>query len=180
MKNKLKNGSNEIVDTLGVAIDRAFVDAERYGDSNSKDPYSRNGAALLDARGERLIVATNKIPDRVQPHTERWTRPSRYLYVEFAPRVALFEALKRGYDVRGGWLVSTVFPGADCARALIACGVRNIAAPPPQLRMLGESDHQLAAQRMFTEAGVRIKQMREPIFKGLASVPEVVHRKAIS
>lgn len=68
-----------------------------------------------------------------------------------APRAAIYEVIRRGERIEGNWIVMTVFPAADDARAIIENGFRGIAASPPDLSDQLESEYFVAAQRMLFE-----------------------------
>jgi dCMP deaminase len=144
---------------LNEVLIKAYLDARTYAAVNSLDPHSRAGAAIVTADGKCLALASNKIVRGVSNEAWRWNRPQRYLYVEMAPRAAIFEAIRRGERIEGAWIVTTVFPVADDARAIIETGLRGVAAPEPDLSDRLESDYYVAAQRMFFESAIRVEYL---------------------
>ncbi len=144
---------------LNDVLIQAFLDARAYAALNSLDPHSRAGAAIVTPDGKCLVLATNKIARGVSNDAWRWNRPQRYLYVEMAPRAAIFEAIRRGERIDGNWIVTTVFPVADDARAIIETGFRGVASPQPDLTDRLESDYYVAAQRMFFESAIQVEYL---------------------
>lgn len=148
---------------LNDILIKAYLDARAYAAVNSLDPHSRAGAAIVTPDGKCLVMSTNKIVRGVGNEAWRWNRPQRYLYVEMAPRAAIFEAIRRGERIEGNWIVTTVFPVADDARAIIETGFRGVAAPEPDLTDRLESDYYVAAQRMFFESAIQVEYLDEAV-----------------
>ena len=138
---------------------KTYAEVREYAAANTLDPHSRAGAAIVTPDGRRLALATNKLADGVSNEPGRWNRPQRYLYVEMAPRAAIFEAIRRGERLQGNWMVTTVFPVADDARAIIETRLRGVAAPAPDLSDRLESDYYVSAQRMLFEAAVVVEYL---------------------
>jgi deoxycytidylate deaminase len=141
---------------------KAFLEARDYAATHSQDPHSKSGAAIVTPEGQCLALATNKLATGVADEPRRWNRPHRYLYVEMAPRAAIFEAVRKGARLEGSWIVTTVFPVADDARAIIETRLRGVAAPEPDLSDRLESDYYVSAQRMLFEAAVLVEYLDVP------------------
>ena len=136
---------------------RTYLDVRDYAAANSPDPHSRAGAAIETPEGKCLVVSTNKLARGVSNEPLRWNRPQRYLYIELAPRAAIYEVIRRGERIDGNWIVMTVFPPADDARAIIEAGFRGIEAPAPDMSDQLESEYYVAAQRMLFESEIRVE-----------------------
>ena len=141
---------------------KAFLEVRDYAAMHSQDPHSKAGAAIVTPDGKCLALATNKLATGVADEPRRWNRPHRYLYVEMAPRAAIFEAVRKGARLDGAWIVTTVFPVADDARAIIETRLRGVAAPEPDLSDRLESDYYVSAQRMLFEAAVMVEYLDVP------------------
>jgi dCMP deaminase len=141
---------------------KTYMDALEYAAANTLDPHSSAGAAIVTSEGKCLVLACNKLARGVSNEPWRWNRPQRYLYVEMAPRAAIFEAARRGERIAGQWIVMTVFPVADDARAIIETGIRGVAAPAPDLTDRLESDYYVSAQRMLFEAAIQVEYLTVP------------------
>jgi dCMP deaminase len=138
---------------------KTYLDVREYAAANTLDPHSKAGAAIVTPDGKCLAMSSNKLARGVSNEAGRWNRPQRYLYVEMAPRAAIFEAIRRGERIEGNWIVTTVFPVADDARAIIETGLRGIAAPAPDLTDRLESDYYVSAQRMLFESAIQVEYL---------------------
>jgi len=143
-------------------LTKTYMDVQAYAAKHALDPHSSAGAAIVTAEGKCLAMACNKLARGVNNEAWRWNRPQRYLYVEMAPRAAIFDASRRGERIAGQWMVTTVFPVADDARAIIETGIRGIAAPEPDLSDRLESDYYVSAQRMLFEAAIQVEYVTAP------------------
>ena len=147
---------------LKEVLVKAFLEARDHAAAHSQDPHSKAGAAIVTPEGKCLALASNKLAAGVADEPRRWNRPHRYLYVEMAPRAAIFEAVRKGARLEGNWIVTTVFPVADDARAIIETRLRGVAAPEPDLSDRLESDYYVSAQRMLFEAAVVVEYLDVP------------------
>jgi len=150
-------------DNLG----QIYLDLREYAATNTLDPHSRAGAAVVTGEGKCLAMACNKLVRGVSNEAWRWNRPQRYLWVEMAPRAVIYEAVRRGERIAGLWIVTTVFPVADDARAIIETGMRGVAAPAPDLTDRLESDYYVSAQRMLFEAALQVEYLTVPATAGV-------------
>ena len=148
--------------SLQDALANIYLEVRKYAAANTLDPHSRAGAALVTADGKCLVMAHNRLARGVSNEAGRWNRPQRYLYVEMAPRAVIYDAIRAGHRISGTWMVTTVFPVADDARAIIETGIRGVAAPAPDLTDRLESDYYVAAQRMLFEAAVQVEYLTVP------------------
>jgi len=145
--------------SLSEVLAKTYVDAVKYAATHTLDPHSRAGAAIVTAEGKCIVMTHNKLARGVTNESWRWNRPQRYLYVEMAPRAAIYEAVRRGEKLDGSWIVTTVFPAADDARAIIETGFRGLASPAPDLTDTSESEYLVSAQRMLFEAAIKVEYL---------------------
>ncbi len=145
--------------SLSDVLAKTYVEAANYAATHTLDPHSRAGAAIVTPEGKCIVMAHNKLARGVSNEPWRWNRPQRYLYVEMAPRAAIYEAVRRGEKIEGSWMVTTVFPAADDARAIIETGFRGLASPAPDLSDSFESDYLVSAQRMLFEAALKVEYL---------------------
>lgn len=93
----------------------------------SPDPSSQNGAVLVGGASKVILgEGLNCFPRGVQYTDERWERPGKYQWIEHAERNALYDAAVRGRCTKGSVLYCPWFACADCARAIIQCGVVEV------------------------------------------------------
>jgi deoxycytidylate deaminase len=153
--------------SLQDTLAQVYLELRHFAKTNTLDPYSNAAAAIVMPEGRCLAMACNKLARGVSNEAGRWNRPQRYLWVEMAPRAVIYDAVRRGERIAGLWLVATVFPVADDARAIIECGLRGIAAPAPDLTDRLESDYYVSAQRMLFEASVQVEYLAAPAAAGM-------------
>jgi len=130
-------------------------EACRYATDNSDDPCTQNGAVLVS--GRRLIYAANRFPTGVAVTGERLERPTKYSFMEHAERGVIYAAAAAGVPTAGATLYCPWFACADCARAIICAGIREVVGL--SLPMGDEAAKRWAESvekglSMLTEAGV--------------------------
>lgn len=127
----------------------------------SKDKKVGVGCVVVDKNRKVLSLGYNGFPAGVNDcrvaQAHRYDKPLKLLYTEHAERNAIFTAGRNGVSLEGGLLFSTLYPCADCARAIIQAGIKEVYTTPPHSESWAES-HQ-AARQMFDEAGITIKMI---------------------
>lgn len=130
--------------------------AQNQADIFSKDPSTKVGAILLAPESLQILsLGYNGMPRGIdETIASRWERPIKYKLVEHAERNALYNACRHGTPIEGAIAVVTMFPCADCARALIQSGVQCVVTKQPDMscNRWGE-DFQISTS-LFDEAGV--------------------------
>jgi dCMP deaminase len=129
-------------------------EACRYAVQHSHDPETQNGAVLM--AGRRVIYAANCVPPGVVRSEHRLARPFKYDFIEHAERAAIYKAAAAGAATAGATLYCPWFACADCARAIILAGIKEVVglialrnATPARWLLNVE-----LAEKMLTEAGV--------------------------
>lgn len=121
----------------------------------SPDPSTQNGAVLATAAGFK-VYGLNSFPLGVSRDPERLERPLKYQYVEHAERSALYNAARCGATTYGATMYCPWYACTDCARGIIAAGVRRIVGhllPEHQEHPRWHDSIKLALE-MLAEAGV--------------------------
>jgi dCMP deaminase len=146
-------------------LDRRFLILCEEVRSDSYDPHRSVGAVLVGPNREVLSAAANAPPralglTREQTHRIVEAEPqAKYFLLEHAERNALFEAAQRGLSARGATLYCSLFPCADCARAIVAAGVVRLVVPPQKTdpdRDAKWLDHYQYAREIFDRASVKV------------------------
>ena len=129
-------------------------EACRYAVQHSHDPETQNGAVLVTSR--QVIYAANCVPTGVARPDHRLARPFKYDFVEHAERAAIYKAAAAGAATAGSKLFCPWFACTDCARAIVAAGIREVVglialrnATPARWLLKVE-----LAEKMLEEAGV--------------------------
>jgi dCMP deaminase len=133
---------------------------------SSHDPDRKVGVVIANAAGEVLAVGTNAPPAALgltvaQSHEAVRRDPNwKYFVLEHAERNAIFDALHRGRSLSGATMYGTLFPCADCARAIVASGLTRLVVFGPGLDPIRDQkwlDHYRHAQRILELAGLTVE-----------------------
>lgn len=99
----------------------------------SHDPRRQVGTFIVDASGTPVSTGTNRPPEHLHLTIEASHRAIaadpvwKYFMLEHAERDAINRA--KGQDLNGATMYSTLYPCADCARAIVASGIRRLIVP---------------------------------------------------
>jgi dCMP deaminase len=142
------------VSDVAALLERAIAAA-----AASPNKIRKVGAVLVAAGTE--ITGCNTFPPGIEALPERAIGDNRFIWLEHAERTAIFEAARRGIATDGSLLVSTYFPCADCARAIVLSGVKTVTTPQPEFDdpVWGESFRTSAA--ILTEGAVELVYLAE-------------------
>lgn len=108
----------------------------------SHDPHRQVGALIVGRHGDVLSEGANAPLDafrlsRSESLAAIEADPNwKYFVLEHAERNAIYTAFVDGKDLRGATMYGTLFPCADCARAIVAAGISRFVVPEPP----GDSD----------------------------------------
>lgn len=99
--------------------------------SLSPDPYAQAGALIL-LRGSIVALDCNRPPTAAYVADEMLLqRPNKAAWVEHAERNCIYSAARNGVAIDGAILVTSWFPCADCARAIVAAGIAEVLCVEP-------------------------------------------------
>jgi dCMP deaminase len=139
-------------------------EACRYAAERSEDPRTQVGVVFVSASG-RSLYAANRMPAGIARHAHRKEPPAKQMFLEHAERAVLYRAAVSGVPTAGGRLYAPWAACTDCARAIIACGIREVIglialrnATPERWR-----SSLWTADQMLTEAGVGIRWINERV-----------------
>ncbi|KAG5183135.1 cytidine deaminase-like protein [Tribonema minus] len=125
--------------------------------AHSTDPLTQVGAVFVRG-GVVLASGTNRVSTRVQRDADRTSGALKALYTEHAERDAIFAAAREGISLEGSTCVCTLYPCADCARGIIACGAVRLVTCPPDFDAPSKwREHWVQARQMLAEAGVDVE-----------------------
>lgn len=102
----------------------------------SHDPNRQVGVVIADVSGV-ISTGTNRPPLAIGYDVAATLRSiteepeSKYYTLEHAERNAIFTALNAGRSLAGSTMYGTLFPCADCARAIVAVGIKRLVIPRP-------------------------------------------------
>lgn len=138
-----------------VNWDKRFMDLAEHFASWSKDLRRGVGAVIVDPDTRNVLShGYNGLPRGLSDDLgERLERPAKYLWTEHAERNALYNA---PLSVRGATMYCTFFPCAECARAIIQCGIKRLVTRPPDLDHATWGESFTVAIVMLNEVGIEI------------------------
>jgi dCMP deaminase len=125
----------------------------------SKDPVTQTGAVIVDRNKNIISVGYNGFPIGCSDDDFPWddtpgTNPvyTKHLYVVHAELNAILNA--RQHDLTNCTIYTTLFPCADCAKAIIQTGIRYVV----YMDIKAGKDYTIAAKRMFNAAHIATSQ----------------------
>ena len=130
--------------------------------TKSPDPSTQNGAILVASLGRlQISYGWNDFPPLVGKHDYRWERPIKYNFVEHAERNAIFRAVRCGENPYGSTLYALWAACADCARAIVLCGIETLvrAKIPVDGSYERWAESCKVGDRIMIESGVTIKEV---------------------
>lgn len=131
----------------------------------SYDPHRKVGAVVVDTSGSVIAEGANAPPtvfglSREETEAAISQYPSwKYFMLEHAERNAIYAARDGGVSLVGATMYGTLFPCADCARAIVAAGIGRLVvstADNDPRRDEKWRDHYNYARQIFDMAGVAV------------------------
>ena len=124
----------------------------------SKDDATKV-CALIVAPGslQELSSGWNGMPRGINESIiSRSERPAKYHWYEHAERNAIYNASRSGTRLDGSIMFVNRFPCADCARAIIQCGIHMVVTVPYNLENENWRESWLVSAEMMAEAGIKV------------------------
>ena len=147
--------------------DELFIRQAMLIAQKSKDPSTKVGCVIVGQDNAVLSMGFNGFPRGVEESLpERWERPMKYSWVEHAERNAIFNAARVGVSLNNAraYINWEPKPCADCTRALIQAGIKEVIGPNRPWTGKGTGKHYSIdhAEVMLREAGVKIRYFDIP------------------
>jgi dCMP deaminase len=145
------------------ALGVAYAQAHR-----SPDPSTQNGAVVV-VDGTIVGVGCNRFPAGIAETAERWNdRPTKYAHVVHAEVAATIDALRHHADIESATLYVVWYACTDCAKVIIASGIRRVVGHEDHRRFAEEhhpgwTDSITTALAMLGEAGVECDWHSGPV-----------------
>jgi len=145
-----------------LSWDELFILQAALISQKSKDPSTKVGCVIVGDDNAILSMGFNGFPRGVDEyHDSRWARPEKYHWVEHAERNAIYNAARNGINLNNSraYLNWEPKPCADCTRALIQVGVKEVIGPNRVWQGAGAGKHYSIdhAEIMLQEAGIKIR-----------------------
>lgn len=134
--------------------------------AQSPDDSTQIGSFLVSGSQVEWLTRDFNRPANGFTMTEAdWERPTKYSLVEHSERNTIYDAALYGICTAGGLLVATWAACAECARAIVQCGIRTLVRhyPPRDVateRWLGSVG---VGDRILKAGGVKIIDVVGPI-----------------
>ena len=136
---------------------KRFMGLAQHVTSWSKDKSVGVCAVIADKEHRVLSIGYNGFPSGCDDGVEeRHERPAKYLYTEHAERNAIYSAAKNGVSLKDSVMYITRFPCADCARAIIQSGIKEVVCSEPDLSHERWGEHFRISLELFKEVGVKL------------------------
>lgn len=132
-----------------------FYGFAKHAALKSKDS-TQVGAVLIGPGREVRLTAYNGPPAGVHDLPERRERPQKYLFASHAEQNLIAFAAREGIMTRGCTVYVTHMPCSACSKTLIQAGVHSVVYGPGTTSM--PEDEFSAAEKMFAEAGIHLRQ----------------------
>jgi dCMP deaminase len=144
--------------------DRQFLRRCETIKEASHDPHRQVGVLIVDAHGQIVATGTNAPPIQLgmppsESHASIVADPQwKYFMLEHAERNAINAARNDGKSLKGTTMYGTLFPCADCARAIVAAGISRLVVPGPGNLDRDQKwlNHYRYALQILERAGVRL------------------------
>tara|TARA_R110000824_G_scaffold390760_12_gene587807 strand:- start:10193 stop:10663 length:471 start_codon:yes stop_codon:yes gene_type:complete len=115
--------------------DRHFLILCEQEKKKSHDPERQVGAVIVNIDGTIIATGSNRPPKTLNlsvedSHLKIASNPEwKYYLLEHAERNAIYEAAESSHSLVGATMYGTLFPCADCARAIVASGIKRLVVP---------------------------------------------------
>jgi dCMP deaminase len=129
-----------------------FLDLAKSVATRSKDPSTNVGAVIVNADKSIVEAGYNGFAPGVAETDERWERPTKYDFVIHAEQNAIGRAARFGKTVNGSTLYVTHYPCRECAKMIIASGIRAVYAEG--FANMTKKEDIAFVECLFKEAGV--------------------------
>ena len=143
-----------------------FMELALHVSTWSKDPSTKVGCVVVGPDKEIRSLGYNGFPRGVNDDLEyRQTRPIKYAFYEHSERNAIYNACSFGASLRGCTMYVTMPPCADCARAIIQSGIKQVyfMAPPSDANNVQAKGNWRETVEnsfdMFRESGVKTTEL---------------------
>ena len=147
-----------------------FMELALHISTWSKDPSTKVGCIVVGPDKEIRAQGYNGFPRGVDDNVAyRQTRPTKYAFYEHAERNAVYNACLCGTTLKGCTMYVTMPPCADCARAIIQSGIKQVyfMAPPVDATNVQSAGNWretvVNSFEMFREAGVKTMELNRDI-----------------
>ena len=120
------------------------------------DDKKRKVSSIIVKDNNIISYGVNIIPNESSRNENRCGKELKKYWIEHSERNAIFKCSKQGIALEGSEMYVNYFPCADCARAIMQCGIKKVYSPKPELEKSKWKESWKEAIFILTEADVEI------------------------
>lgn len=134
-----------------------FMNIAKEVAKKSKDKSTKIGCVIVGPEHEIRSTGYNSFPRGINDYVEeRQQRPEKYKWIEHAERNAIYAAAKIGTQLNGCTAYVTWIPCAECSRALIQSGIKEVVALDIDVDNPTWKEDFKITKTLFKEANVKL------------------------
>lgn len=147
-----------------ISWDEYFMGIAILSSMRSKDENTQVGACIVNSDKRIVGIGYNGLPYGCEDRDYPWQREGEFLETKY-PYVVHAEAnaiLNSTTNLKNCSIYVTLFPCHECAKLIIQSGIKEV------IYMENKYDgnpSNLAAKRMFTSAGIKLRQIDKVEFQ---------------
>lgn len=138
--------------------DKRFMEQAKFVSEWSKDKNTKTGAVVVDEENTELVMGYNGFARGANDddYPSRYERPDKYFWTEHAERNAIYKAARLGISLKNTKMYCTYFPCADCTRAIIQAGIKQLYTEKPDFNHHKWGESWVEAMTMLKECNVEV------------------------
>jgi len=124
----------------------------------SKDTSTKVGCVIVDDTNRIISTGYNGIPIGCDDSVEsRYEKHRKLFYFEHSERNALYSCAYMGKSTKNATIYVQFYPCADCARAIIQCGIKRVVTYKPDFNHERWGESWKVADELFNEVGIEVE-----------------------
>lgn len=137
---------------------RRFLEIADSVSTWSKDQSRGVGCVIVGPNKEIRSTGYNGFPRNINDNIQaRHERPLKYKWTEHAERNAVYNAARMGVTVQECTMYSTLYPCADCARAIVQSGITQVITREPDWKNDRFAEDFKITKEMLAEAKIVVR-----------------------
>lgn len=141
---------------------RFFGLAQRIAEWSS-DPSTKVGAVIVGPENDVRALGYNGLPRNIEDTGAYYDRPLKYVWIEHAERNAIYAAARAGTSLSGARMYVSWFPCADCARAIVQVGLKEVICVAPACNIPNWSEQFAQARQILIMGSVPTRFMKPAV-----------------
>jgi len=130
----------------------------------SKDESTKCGSVIVGQDNQIVSTGYNSFVRGINDNVkERQERPQKYMWFEHGERNAIYNAALSGVSTKNCKIYVTGLPCADCARAIIQSGIKEVIIQKREKFGNEWDESHKTTLQMFEEANIKLRITEEKI-----------------